>query len=176
MSAWEELHTDGQFCVTVRPESGALMSPRPILRPQSDQVGALHLDAPKPRERAAVCGPVSLARRSSAYAAAVARLDAGQLSTADLAGVMEAIASAFPLGTAQPLGLVSQCYLGPPYEVHILDLIGQIVEHFQRGRAMPPSYERARRLAAHPAYEFIEVYEDVLVCVRGDGSVTEVRS
>ena len=40
---------------------------------------------------------------------------------------------------------------------------------------MPHPFERARTLAVHPAYDVIEVYDEVLVCVRGDGSVTEMR-
>ena len=28
------------------------------------------------------------------------------------------------------LGIVSICYLGKPYEVHSLDITGQIIEHY----------------------------------------------
>src|SRR4051794_35665411 len=150
------------------------MSPRPILRPQVDQPLDLRTKVPDARARVSG-GAVSLVKRDARYTAVLAKLDAGQLHAADLAVAMEAIAANFPLGAAQPLGLVAECFLGPPYEVHTLDMVGQIVEHYVRGQAMPPFFERARRLAAHPAYVAIEVYEDVLVCVRADGSVTEVR-
>jgi hypothetical protein len=151
------------------------MSPRPILRPQADQQSDLRVVVADTRARVSG-GTVNLVKRDARYTSVLTKLDAGQLHAADMSTAIEAIAANFPLGTAQPLGLVAQCYLGPPYEVHTLDMVGQIVEHYGRGQAMPPFFERARRLAAHPAYVAIEVYEDVLVCVRADGSVTEVRS
>jgi hypothetical protein len=36
---------------------------------------------------------------------------------------------------------------------------------------MPPLFERARALALHPSYAFVEVYSDVLRAVSVDGSV-----
>jgi len=84
------------------------------------------------------------------------------------------IAAEFPLGGAVPLGLLAKCYLGPPYEVHTLDLTGGIVKHYMRHEPLPDPYAGARRLAEHPAYLAIEVYLDRYVCMREDGSVTEV--
>jgi hypothetical protein len=82
-------------------------------------------------------------------------------------------------GTAElaslPLGIVSRCYLGHPYEVHILDLSGsQIIKHFKLSEAMPFDFEKARALAVHEAYAFVEVYTDKLVLIRADGSSTKV--
>jgi hypothetical protein len=106
------------------------------------------------------------------------RLDAGthHADRAALEALIEAIASEFPeLGIEQrPLGIVSQCYLGAPYEVHICDLGGGIVEHFETFRTMPPLYERARALAGHSSYAFIEVYADTLRAVSLDGSVSVI--
>lgn len=151
------------------------MSPRPILRSSGARQGQLRVPTPAHAAPAA-SGPVSLARRSPRYAAALQRLDVGRLQGTDLSDVMDAIAAEYPIGAAQPLGLVAECFLGHPFEVHILDLVGGIVEHFETGRTMPPPFERARTLAGHPAYDVIEVYADALVCVRADGSVTEMRT
>lgn len=148
--------------------------PRPLLRSQV-QAANLAAKAATPRERSGSSGTVSLLKRSPRFMQAIGRLDTGQLQEADLAAVFDAITEEYGIGDRPPVGLVSKCFLGEPFEVHIVDLVGQIVEHFHRGESMPHPYERARRLSAHPAYVYIEVYEDVLVCVRADGSVTEVR-
>jgi hypothetical protein len=107
------------------------------------------------------------------------RVDAG-IHHADRAGLeslLEAIANEFPdLGIEQrPIGIVSQCYLGPPYEAHICDLSGGIIEHFETYRAMPALFERGRALALHPAYAFVEVYTDTLRAVSLDGSVSVIE-
>jgi hypothetical protein len=152
------------------------MSPRPILRSAGGGRQLHQQDATTARAQpAAATGPISLARRSPRFAAAIARLDAGDLQTSDLSEVMGAIAGEYPMGAPLPRGLVAECFLGPPFEVHIMDLVGGIVEHFELGRPMPHPFERARTLAGHPAYDVIEVYDETLVCVRSDGSVTEMR-
>ena len=151
------------------------MSPRPILGTTGSQQQRQGLDVAGPRAARPATGPVSLARRSPRFKAAIARLDTGNLHATDLSALMDEIAAEYPMATAQPRGLVATCHLGFPYEVHILDLVGGIVEHFEIAQAMPHPFERARTLAVHPAYDVIEVYDEVLVCVRGDGSVTEMR-
>lgn len=117
--------------------------------------------------------------RSYAYVEAMRRLDAGthHADRNALQSLIEAIATEFPeLGIEQrPIGIVSQCYLGAPYEVHICDLGGEIIEHFETYRSMPPLYERARSLALHPAYAFIEVYPDTLRAVSLNGSVSVIE-
>jgi hypothetical protein len=151
------------------------MSPRPIINTGGrQQAPRLDVTSTAARTRSAG-GRVSLERRSSRFAAAIARLDAGGLQATDLSALMDDIAAQYPMGSAQPLGFVATCHLGFPYEVHILDFIGGIVEHFELGKPMPHPFERARTLAGHPAYEVIEIYDQVLVCVRADGSVTEMR-
>jgi hypothetical protein len=80
------------------------------------------------------------------------------------------------LQASMPLGIVATCFLGHPYEVHTLDPAGGIIQHYQTGEPLPGPLSNARTLAAHPAYEFVEVYPDRLLCVRGDGNVTEVTT
>lgn len=75
---------------------------------------------------------------------------------------------------ALPVGLVAECFLGPPFRVHTIDLVGEIVHHYQTGETMPPSFERARSLALHPAYVVIEVYADRMVAIRSDGTAVDV--
>lgn len=116
--------------------------------------------------------------RSKSYLEAMERLDAGGHHTdrAALESLVETIASEFPeLGIEErPMGIVCRCYLGAPYEVHICDLSGGIIEHFETFRSMPSMFERGRTLALHPGYVFIEVYADTLRAVSPDGSVSVI--
>ena len=119
-----------------------------------------------------------LKKRSAKYLELFSSLDTKSLS--DVQGwkqLMEAVYEEF--GTAElenlPLGIVSKCFLGESYEVHILDLSGsQIIAHFKAGEAMPNDFEKARTLAMHNAYAFVEVYSDKLVLVRADGSAVKL--
>lgn len=111
--------------------------------------------------------------RSSRYLEAIRALDAGgQTGAADRIGaIRDAVAAEFPDGPGSwPLGWVAKCFLGPPFEVHLLDMAGQIVRHFRVGEALPEGMERARRLAASGQYLLIEVFSDKLVAVGADGS------
>lgn len=118
-------------------------------------------------------------KRSNAYLQAMTRLDAGEhaANKSELDALVEAIANEFPeLGIDQrPIGFVSQCFLGAPYEVHICDLAGGIIEHYETYRAMPSLFERGRALALHPSYAFIEVYPDSLRAIALDGSVSVIE-
>lgn len=117
--------------------------------------------------------------RSRAYVEALTRLDAGAHhgDRAALDALIDAIGHEFPELTIEqrPLGIVSRCYLGAPYEVHVCDLAGNIIEHFEKFRSMPPLFERARSLAKHKAYTFIEIYADTLRAVAEDGSVSVIE-
>jgi hypothetical protein len=108
------------------------------------------------------------------------RLDAGthQRDASGLRELLDAIAAEFPeLGVDErPIGVVSRCFLGPPYEVHICDISGGIIEHFQHGRSMLPLFERARSIAAHGAYAFIEIYVSTIRAVAADGVVSVLSS
>jgi len=119
-------------------------------------------------------------KRSPAYLERMQRLDAGthQQNAAALQELLDAIAAEFPdLGVDErPIGVVSRCFLGPPYEVHICDLAGGIVEHFEHWRSMPQLFERARSIAWHGAYAFIEIYVSTIRAVAADGSVSVLNS
>ena len=156
---------------------------RPILgTPQSSKINTAGT-APSTAPRSSLQGPRLQQRlrqtRSKAYLDAMKRLDVGthHADRSALEALVEAIASEFPeLGIEQrPLGIVSQCYLGAPYEAHICDLAGGIVEHFETFRAMPTHYQRGRGLALHPSYAFIEIYADTLRAVSIDGTVSVIE-
>lgn len=82
-------------------------------------------------------------------------------------------------GTAElaslPLGIVSKCFLGHPYEVHTLDLSGsQIINHYKITETMEGEFEKARTIAKHNAYAMVEVYKDKLILIREDGSAAKL--
>ena len=90
---------------------------------------------------------------------------------------MDAIRHEF--GTADidclPLGIVSRCFLGEPYEVHVLDLSGtHIVNHYKSNEPMEPYFEKARTIAQHNAYALVEVYKDKIILIREDGSASQL--
>lgn len=118
-------------------------------------------------------------KRSSAYMEAMTKLDAGgvHLGREGIDALLAAIREELPEIALPdlPVGIISKCYLGEPYEVHILDRALQIVEHYERGRALPGKLERGRRLAVHPQYAFIEVYENSLRPVTRDGIVSVIE-
>lgn len=114
-------------------------------------------------------------KRSTGYLEAIHRLDAGtHLDDREaLQSLLEEISREFPDLTLdqRPLGIVSTCYLGAPYQVHVCDLGGEIVEHYEAFRPMPAPFESARSLALHPSYAFVEVYADGCRVVSPDGAV-----
>lgn len=148
--------------------------PRPIFGTQRRST-ALHTDR-KVGAAQSAGATVLTAPRSSRYLAAIGKLDASAtLRPAELAEVIEEIHREFAeKWAAVPLGFVGHCYLGPPFEAHTLTVDGQIIEHYQRGQALPGPLEQARSLARTEHYLVIEVYQDRLVCVRADGSVVTV--
>ncbi len=113
--------------------------------------------------------------RSPRYLRAMAQLDAGGhgLDPRQIDSLITAIREELPEITIEqlPVGIVSKCYLGAPFEVHSLDLDGNILKHFRGTESMPPLMERARSLALHGAYTLVEVYKDGLRAVSLDGSV-----
>jgi hypothetical protein len=114
-------------------------------------------------------------RRSPQYLQCLARPDAAEVNELDATKIIESITAEFGLGEAVPLGCLAECYLGPPFQVHVLDLAGGIVEHYHGSQALPLPFERARRLALHESYVAIEVYTDHLVCLRADGTAVEIK-
>ena len=73
------------------------------------------------------------------------------------------------------IGIVAKCYLGHPYEVHTLDLLGNIVVHYKTGESLPDGMEKARRLAKSENYAFVEVYNDCLRAINHDGIVSVIK-
>jgi len=117
-------------------------------------------------------------RRSKKYLDLITKLDTKTMQeTGGKEELMKAIQEEF--GTAEllslPLGIVSKCFLGHPYEVHTLDLSGsQIIKHYKINEAMDPDFEKARTLAKHNAYVLVEVYKDKILLIREDGTTTKL--
>lgn len=118
-------------------------------------------------------------KRSSAYIDAMAKLDAGGHvhNRTAVDALLQVIGQELHQISAQfwPVGYVSKCYLGAPYEVHTLDRVGNIICHYKVGQGLPDGMERARTLARHPQYAFIEVYSDKLIAVSPSGDVSFIK-
>lgn len=116
--------------------------------------------------------------RSKAYMQALHQLDAGghvhnQHKVDD---IINAIRNEFPdlEISGIMLGIVSICYLGKPYEVHSLDISGQIIEHYKSGQSLPGGLEKARSIAMRGGYDFIEVYVDCCRAISANGAVSVI--
>ena len=136
-----------------------------------------HLLSVRPEERLTESRPqIEMLRqkRSPAYLQALITLDSGGhvVDSQFMEELRRAISDQFPDAGARPRGWVAICYLGPPFQVHILDLAGDIVRHFRFGEPMPEPFERARSLALHARYAFVEVHSDKLVAVAHDGATS----
>lgn len=73
------------------------------------------------------------------------------------------------------LGFVAKCYLGAPYEAHTLNLVGEIIDHYKRGETLPNGLDKAKSIAIHGGYEFIEVYTDCCRAISSNGSVSVIK-
>jgi hypothetical protein len=118
-------------------------------------------------------------KRSSKYVDIMKRLDisGNQMDQSKYQEFLDAVRNEFPdvKFENELLGIVAECHLGKPYEVHSLDLAGNIVVHYKINENMPGVLNRARSLALHGEYVFVEVYIDCLRAVKADGSVTVVK-
>ena len=117
--------------------------------------------------------------RSKKYMDMMKNLDAGGHvhNRKQVDEILEAIRQEFPeveIGGIL-LGIVSKCYLGGNYEVHSLDAFGKIIEHYLQGQQLPSGMEKARSIAMHGGYEFIEVYTDCCRAVSSNGSVAVIK-
>lgn len=118
--------------------------------------------------------------RSKAYMEATGRLDAGGgvHNQEQINGIIAAIKEEFPeielFDLDIFLGIVSLCRLGVPYEVHTLDFMDGIIEHYKSGKILPLGLEKARSIAMFGGYAFIEVYTDCCRAVTHDGSVSVI--
>lgn len=119
-----------------------------------------------------------LKRRSARYMELISALDAKTLTdTKGMVDLMNAIQEEF--GTADianlPLGVLAKCFLGHPHEVHTLDLSGNIIiKHYKINEPLPEDFEKARILAKHNAYVFVEIYRDKIILIREDGSASKL--
>lgn len=115
-------------------------------------------------------------KRSQAYMESIVRLDAAGAvcNHAQIEGFIQSVHKEFAdLKPAQCLvGIVAECFLGSPYEVHTLDLTIKIIDHYKVGQPLPGRLEQARALAKHPSYVFIEVYTDSICAISPDGFVS----
>ena len=117
--------------------------------------------------------------RSREYINAMHKLDAGGHvhNAQQVNEIIDAIKQELPevVLAGVLIGIVSICYLGDPYEVHTLDIKGDIIEHYQKGQPLPGLLEKARGLALHGGYEFIEVYCDCLRAITPTGAVAVIK-
>lgn len=115
-------------------------------------------------------------KRSPEYVKKILNLDTGGVldRRAEFEKYLETLRTEFPEIPIEdfPVGIVAKCHLGSPYEVHTLDCLGKIIEHYKTNKALPGSLEQARSLALHPAYAFIEVYNHKLIAVSHAGTTS----
>ena len=80
-------------------------------------------------------------KRSKKYMEAVHHLDAGGHvnNRQKIDEIIATVKNEFPEVELSGifLGIVSICYLGKPYEVHTLDMTGNIITHYKAGEMLP---------------------------------------
>lgn len=117
--------------------------------------------------------------RSKEYMDAIHQLDAGGHvhNKKEVNEIINTIKSEFPDVDINGilLGFVAKCYLGAPYEAHTLDLVGEIIEHYKRGEPLPGGLDKAKSIALHGGYDFIEVYTDCCRAISSNGSVSVIK-
>lgn len=118
--------------------------------------------------------------RSKEFMQLIGVLDAGgpTCNQREVANMIAALHDELPLielpAGRRLIGLVAVCHLGSPYEVHTLGLAEEIVRHYQRGEPLPGGMEKARSLALHGGYAYIEVYEDCCIAILPSGSTAVI--
>ena len=119
--------------------------------------------------------------RGAAYLAALTQIDSGGhvCGTAAVQSLLSALREEFPDLSIEnyPVGIVAQCFLGAPFEVHTFNFGAQVqpsnvVRHYKTFESLPAPLEAARALALNPAYAFVEVYTDKLVPVAPNHTVS----
>lgn len=119
-------------------------------------------------------------KRSKEYMEALHKLDAGgHVHNQDkVKEIINSIQNEFPEVEIRGvlLGLISKCYLGKPYEVHVLDTANQIIEHYKAGQPLPGGMEKARSVALRGGYDFIEVYTDCCRAISANGTVSVISN
>lgn len=116
--------------------------------------------------------------RSKQYMEAIHKLDTGGHTNNQnkVNEIIDTICNEFPEVEISGvlLGFVSICYLGKPYEVHTLDMTGQIIEHYKSGQMLSGGLEKARSIAMRGGYDFIEVYVDCCRAINSMGAVSVI--
>ena len=158
-----------------------LKTPKEPLQTQSDSLlSAAHNNQQREKTQMDKMKLDKLLRksRSKEYMEAIHKLDAGgHVHNQDKVNdIINAIKAEFPEVELEGvlLGYVAICYLGKPYEVHTLDMAGQIIEHYKVGEPLPNGLEKARSLAVRGGYAFIEVYGDCCRAISLNGAVSVV--
>ena len=117
--------------------------------------------------------------RSKEYMDAIQQLDAGGHvhNHNKVSEIINTIKSEFPEVEMNGilLGLVAKCYLGDSYEAHTLDFIGESIEHYKRGETLPKGLDKAKSIAIHGGYDFIEVYTDCCRAISSNGAVSVIK-
>ncbi len=158
--------------------------PRPILVGKVENQNKLELNIQKSVSQRISMDKTLLEKRlrnkrSNGFMEAINKLDVGgcEQCKKQFKDCVEAIKNEFKDIPENNLlvGLVAKCYLGQSYEVHTVDMSGSILVHYKSSESMPVLLERARGLALHGGYEYIEVYTDCLCAVKVDGSVSIVK-
>lgn len=163
--------------------------PRPILRPQETKLDTgislntrptVQQDRQLSQNEKMRLDRLLRKPRSKAYMEAMHKLDAGghvhNQNVVD--DIVNTIKQEFPEVELSGilLGYVAICYLGKPYEVHTLDMTGNIIEHYKAGETLPGGMEKARSLAMRGGYDFIEVYVDCCRAISSNGSVSVISN
>ena len=156
--------------------------PRPFLRPTAkDKEHLLRTSSP---EQAQVLTPDAVAARlrkprSAAYVKRCSQLDVDgkTWSLERMNQVLQLFDEEFSdvPKESHPVGIVAACDLDGSYEVHVLDIQMETIVHYKKGKTLPAGMERARGLALHPSYAFVEVYTDHLRVIEKNGEVSVIE-
>src|SRR5688572_21141614 len=144
--------------------------PRPLFTNDSKSSNRIELNSNDLKNRTQTNEKLMYDKRSIKLIDLVKSLDQKTLAaTQGFQDLVEKIQQEYGDVSLFPIGIVSKCFLGHPYEVHILDLSGSsILNHYKLNEGMPHPFENARSVALHNAYAMIEVYNDRLILIRED--------
>ena len=158
--------------------------PKPILNPYQSQKQAqanliINSNLKQPQIDKLSLDRLLRKSRSKEYMDAIQQLDAGGHvhNHNKVSEIINTIKSEFPEVEMNGilLGLVAKCYLGDSYEAHTLDFIGEIIEHYKRGETLPKGLDKAKSIAIHGGYDFIEVYTDCCRAISSNGAVSVIK-
>ena len=118
---------------------------------------------------------VSRFPRSAAYIHWLRSLDqCAAAGSTGLGPLVVAVAAEFMrAGCRPPQSIAARCFLGVPFEVHVLDVFHGILDHYQTFCLMPVPFEPARSLALDESVAAVEIYSDCCICVGDEGRVLD---